>query len=112
MKSPARAHCKKARRRYCFLGASVPLLPDVLPLPEGEGLVEGEVEGLVMLPVLPPVLARVSYAFFAVGAGKRCAPPASVGRAAGGTARAAGRFIALRLNRQGYGKRGRYCYCN
>ena len=54
----------------------MPLLPDVLPLPEGEGLVEGEVEGLVMLPVLPPVLARVSYAFFAVGAGKRCTSPA------------------------------------
>lgn len=55
------AHCKKARRRYCFLGASV---PDVLPLPEPEGLVEGEVEGLVMLPALPPVLARASVMHF------------------------------------------------
>jgi hypothetical protein len=43
----------------CFLGASVPLLPDVLPLP-----VEGEVDGLVMLPVLPPVLARASVMHF------------------------------------------------
>ena len=32
----------------------MPLLPDVLPLP-----VEGEVDGLVMLPVLPPVLPPV-----------------------------------------------------
>ena len=58
------AHCDKARRRYCFLGASLPLLPDVLPLPDREGLVEGEVEGLVMLPPLPPVLARASVMHF------------------------------------------------
>lgn len=66
MKSPARggAHCWKARRRYCFLGASLPVLPDVPPLPDPEGLVEGEVEGLVMLPALPPVLARASVMHF------------------------------------------------
>lgn len=58
------AHCHKARRRYCFLGASLPVLPDVPPLPDGEGLVEGEVEGLVMLPLLPPVLARASVMHF------------------------------------------------
>jgi len=52
-----------ARRRYCFLGASLPVLPDVPPLPDGEGL-EGEVEGLVMLPALPPVLARASVMHF------------------------------------------------
>lgn len=55
------AHCHKAGQRYCFLGASLPLL---LPLPDGEGLVEGEVEGLVMLPALPPVLARASVMHF------------------------------------------------
>ena len=54
------AHCQQARRRYCFLGASLPVLPDVPPLPDGEGLVEG----LVMLPALPPVLARASVMHF------------------------------------------------
>lgn len=38
------------------------MLPDVPPLPDGEGLVEGE--GLVMLPALPPVLARASVMHF------------------------------------------------
>ena len=50
------AHCHKARRHYCFLGASLPVLPDVL--------VEGEVEGPVILPPLPPVLARASVMHF------------------------------------------------
>jgi hypothetical protein len=36
----------------------------VPPLPDGDGLVEGEVEGLVMLPALPPVLARASVMHF------------------------------------------------
>ena len=63
------AHCDKAGRRYCFLGASLP----VLPLPDREGLVEGEVEGLVMLPPLPPVLARASVMHFSRSAPVRAA---------------------------------------
>jgi hypothetical protein len=55
MKSPARAGLiAKGRWRYCFFGASV--LPDVPPLPDGDGL--------VMLPPLPPVLARASVMHF------------------------------------------------
>ena len=49
MKSPAEAGLfAGSDSRYCFFGCELPL-PDMLPLPDVDGLV-GEVDGLVVLP--------------------------------------------------------------
>jgi hypothetical protein len=50
-----------ARLRYCFFGAVLPL-PDMLPLPDVDGPVEGEVDGLV--GPLPPAPLRSSRRHF------------------------------------------------
>jgi hypothetical protein len=52
---------QRARLRYCFFGSELPL-PDMLPLPDVDAPVEGEVDGLV--GVLPPVPARASLTHF------------------------------------------------
>jgi hypothetical protein len=60
-KPRGRGFLQAARLRYCFFGASLPL-PDVLLLPDVDGPVEGEGDGLV--GVLPPVPARASLRHF------------------------------------------------
>ena len=52
-----------ARLRYCFFGSVLPL-PGMLPLPEVDGLVEGEVGLVGLVGLLPPAPLRSSRRHF------------------------------------------------